>query len=170
MRKLAIIVPIAMVAGFVVHQTAQKDKSHVKIADATALTVVEVPAVPKVPVVPAVPVVPEVVAIREVELAELATLQAELAEIAVAIPAIEIDAEALANLRVHAEAKADIAAAVNGFVELLEQRKYDAMNEEQIVELTGSLLADIAANLEALLTIETKEGVVRVVRDTGGGK
>jgi len=32
------------------------------------------------------------------------------------------------------------------------------------------LLADIAANLEAFLTVETKDGKVRVVRDSGGGR
>ena len=167
MRKLAIIAPVAMVAGFVIHDAAKEDQHHVVVADATALTVVEVPAVPEIP---AVPDVPAVTVIHEVKLAELATLSTRLADLAVMIPAVEIDAEALADLRIHAAAKADVAAAVSGFVELLEQRKYNELNEGQIVELTGSLLADIAANLEAFLTIETKEGNVRVVRDTGGGR
>ena len=167
MRKLAIIAPVAMVAGFVIHDAAKEDQHHVVVADATALTVVEVPAVPEIP---AVPDVPAVTVIHEVKLAELATLSTRLADLAVMIPAVEIDAEALADLRIHAAAKADVAAAVSGFVELMEQQKYNELNEGQIVELTGSLLADIAANLEAFLTIETKEGKVRVVRDTGGGR
>jgi len=167
MRKLAIIAPVAMVAGFVIHDAAKEDQHHVVVADATALTVVEVPAVPEIP---AVPDVPAVTVIHEVKLAELATLSTRLADLAVMIPAVEIDAEALADLRIHAAAKADVAAAVSGFVELMEQQKYNELNEGQIVELTGSLLADIAANLEAFLTIETKEGNVRVVRDTGGGR
>jgi cytochrome c biogenesis factor len=167
MRKLAIIVPVAMVAGFVIYDTAKDDKHHLAVAEATALTVVEVPAVPDIP---AVPVVPEITAIHEAQLAELATLSTQLADLAVAIPAVEIDAEALADFRIHAGAKADVAAAVSGFVELLEQQKYNGLNEEQIVELTGSMLADIAANLEAFLTIEMKEGKVRVVRDSGGGR
>jgi hypothetical protein len=167
MRKLAIIAPVAMVAGFVIHDAAKEDQHHVVVADATALTVVEVPAVPEIP---AVPDVPAVTVIHEVKLAELTTLSTRLADLAVTIPAVEIDAEALADLRIHAAAKADVAAAVSGFVELMEQQKYNELNEGQIVELTGSLLADIAANLEAFLTIETKEGNVRVVRDTGGGR
>ena len=167
MRKLAIIAPVAMVAGFVIHDAAKEDQHHVVVADATALTVVEVPAVPEIP---AVPDVPAVTVIHEVKLAELTTLSTRLADLAVMIPAVEIDAEALADLRIHAAAKADVAAAVSGFVELMEQQKYNELNEGQIVELTGSLLADIAANLEAFLTIETKEGNVRVVRDTGGGR
>ena len=167
MRKLAIIAPVAMVAGFVIHDAAKEDQHHVVVADATALTVVEVPAVPEIP---AVPDVPAVTVIHEVKLAELATLSTRLADLAVMIPAVEIDAEALADLRIHAAAKADVAAAVSGFVELMEQQKYNELNEGQIVELTGTLLADIAANLEAFLTIETKEGKVRVVRDTGGGR
>ena len=167
MRKLAIIVPVAMVAGFVIYDAAKDDKHHLAVAEATALTVVEVPAVPDVP---AVPVVPEITVIQEAKLAELATLSTRLADLAITIPAVEIDAEALADFRIHAGAKADVAAAVNGFVELLEQQKYNDLTEEQIVELTGSLLADIAANLEAFLTIETKEGKVRVVRDSGGGR
>ena len=167
MRKLAIIAPVAMVAGFVIHDAAKEDQHHVVVADATALTVVEVPAVPEIP---AVPDVPAVTVIHEVKLAELTTLSTRLADLAVMIPAVEIDAEALADLRIHAAAKADVAAAVSGFVELMEQQKYNELNEGQIVELTGSLLADIAANLEAFLTIETKEGKVRVVRDTGGGR
>jgi hypothetical protein len=167
MRKLAILAPVAMVAGFVIHDAAKEDQHHIVVADATALTVVEVPAVPEIP---AVPDVPAVTVIHEVKLAELATLSTRLADLAVMIPAVEIDAEALADLRIHAAAKADVAAAVSGFVELMEQQKYNELNEGQIVELTGSLLADIAANLEAFLTIETKEGNVRVVRDTGGGR
>ena len=167
MLKLAILVPVAMVAGFVIHDAAKEDKHRIGVADATALTVVEVPAVPEIP---AVPDVPAVTVIHEVKLAELATLSTRLADLAVMIPAVEIDAEALADLRIHAAAKADVAAAVSGFVELMEQQKYNELNEGQIVELTGSLLADIAANLEAFLTIETKEGNVRVVRDTGGGR
>ena len=167
MRKLAILAPVAMVAGFVIHDAAKEDQHHVVVAGATALTVVEVPAVPEIP---AVPDVPAVTVIHEVKLAELATLSTRLADLAVMIPAVEIDAEALADLRIHAAAKADVAAAVSGFVELMEQQKYNELNEGQIVELTGSLLADIAANLEAFLTIETKEGNVRVVRDTGGGR
>ncbi len=167
MRKLAILAPVAMVAGFVIHDAAKEDQHHVVVADATALTVVEVPAVPEIP---AVPDVPAVTVIHEVKLAELATLSTRLADLAVMIPAVEIDAEALADLRIHAAAKADVAAAVSGFVELMEQLKYNELNEGQIVELTGSLLADIAANLEAFLTIETTEGNVRVVRDTGGGR
>jgi len=167
MRKLAIIVPVAMVAGFVIYDAAKDDKHHLAVAEATALTVVEVPAVPDIP---AVPVVPEITVIQEAKLAELATLSTRLADLAITIPAVEIDAEALADFRIHAGAKADVAAAVSGFVELLEQQKYNDLTEEQIVELTGSLLADIAANLEAFLTIETKEGKVRVVRDSGGGR
>ena len=170
MRKLAIIVPVAMVAGFVIHDAAKQDKGHIEVADATALTVVEVPAMPEIPAVPAAPVAPEVTVIQQAKLAELATLSTQLADLAVTIPAIEIDAEALADFRVHAGAKADVAAAVSGFVELLEQQKYNDLSEEQIVELTGSLLADIAANLEAFLTVETKDGKVRVVRDSGGGR
>jgi len=170
MRKLAIIVPVAMVAGFVIHDATQKDKGQIEIVDATALTVVEVPAVPEVPAIPAVHVDPEVTVIHQAKLAELATLSTQLADLAVTIPAIEIDTEALADFRIHAGANADMTAAVSGFVELLEQQQYDDLNEEQIVELTGSLLADIAANLEAFLTIETKEGKVRVVRDSGGGR
>ncbi len=170
MRKLAILVPVAMVAGFVIHDAAKEDKHRIGVADATALTVVEVPAVPEIPAVPAVPLEPAVTVIHEAKLAEMATLSTRLADLAVTIPAVEIDTEALADLHIHAAAKADVAAAVSGFVELLEQRKYNELNEGQIVELTGSLLADIAANLEAFLTIETKEGKVRVVRDTGGGR
>ena len=166
MRKLAIIVPVAMVAGFVIYDAARDDKHHLAVAEATALTVVEVPAVPNIP---AVPTVPEMTVIDEAKLAELATLSTRLADLAVTIPAVEIDAEALADFRIHAGARADVAAAVSGFVELMEQQNYNDLNEEQIVELTGSLLADIAANLEAFLTIETKEGKVRVVRDSGGG-
>jgi hypothetical protein len=175
MRKLAIAVPIAMVAGFVVYEAASQDQS-----DATTLQVIDVPAVnvvqtvsqaPHVTVVPpvhSVPLVPAVeVAAQQAQLAELTT---QLADLAVTIPAIEIDAEALTNLTVHASAKADIAAAVEGFVELIEQQNYNDLSEEQIVELTGSLLADIAANLEAYLKIETKEGKLRVVGDTGGGR
>jgi len=169
MRKLAIIVPVAMVAGFVIYDAAKDDKHHLamSVAEATALTVVEVPAVPNIP---AVPFVPEMTVIHEAKLAELATLSTRLADLAVTIPAVEIDAEALADFRIHAGAKADVAAAVSGFVELMEQQNYNDLNEEQIVELTGSLLADIAANLEAFLTIETKQGKVRVVRDSGGGR
>jgi hypothetical protein len=170
MRKLAIMAPVAMVAGFVIHDAAKEDQHHVVVADATALTVVEVPAVPEIPAVPVIPLESPVTVIHEVKLAELATLSTRLADLAVTIPAVEIDAEALADLRIHAEAKADVAAAVSGFVELMEQQKYRELNEGQIVELTGSLLADIAANLEAFLTIETKEGKVRVVHDTGGGR
>ena len=178
MRKLAIAVPVAMVAGFVTYEAASQDQSAtntLQAVDVPAVSVVQtVPQAPHAPVVPphhSVPAVPAVeVAVQHAQLAELNQLTAQLADLAVTIPAIDIDAEALANLTVHASAKADIAAAVDGFVQLIEQQNYDDLSEEQIVELTGSLLADIAANLEAYLKIETGEGKVRVVRDTGGGR
>ena len=176
MRKLAIAVPVAMVAGFVIHEAAsqdQPDATTLQLIDVPSASVVQtIPQAPPVPVVPPVPNVPAapVVAVQHAQLAELTELTTQLADLAVTIPAIEIDAEALANLRVHASAKADFAAAVDGFVQLIEQQNYEDLSEEQIVELTGTLLADIAANLEAYLKIETKEGKVRVVRDTGGGR
>ena len=94
-------------------------------------------------------------------------LASQLGELAITIPdGIELKAELLEGLQVHAAASADIAASVNGLVQLIEEEMDGHLDEEQIIAITGSMIADLAATIEASVAIAAKE--VKASRpDTG---
>jgi hypothetical protein len=97
----------------------------------------------------------------------LAEQAAQLASVTITLPELsQFDSEFFDELRVSAAAKADLAANFSGFLQVLEQFD-EEMSQEEVMTMTGSVLAELAASLEGYVQIEAKDGNVVVVADTG---
>jgi hypothetical protein len=168
MRKLAIILPVAMVAVYVTHEVASDSGKEARAIPAPTVTAVEVPVAPVPPVTPMVHVEPVAVSTSAVVVAPvLAEQAAQLASVTITLPELsQFDSEFFDELRVSAAAKADLAANFSGFLQVLEQFD-EEMSQEEVMTMTGSVLAELAASLEGYVKIETKDGNVVVVADTG---
>jgi hypothetical protein len=153
MRSIALFIPILVVAGFVIHEAVARADGRVETPAVASQTVV--PAPPRPHVAPVhLPETPEPMEAPEVAAAELSTQLAGLADLAVTLPAeFKLDTAMLREFTVSASARADLAATVEGLVELFEQQVDNEMTEEQIKQITGSFLADLAASLEAHLEV-----------------
>ncbi|KPJ92661.1 MAG: hypothetical protein AMS18_06920 [Gemmatimonas sp. SG8_17] len=167
MRRIALFVPIVVVAGYVIHDSlADNDARAVAPETASPSVVVAAPH----PAPPALAVPPRPAQAPHVATAELRAQLAGLADLAVALPAtVELDESVLHDLRVHASAKADIAGTIAGLIQIIEQQTDQRLNEDEVLAITGSVLADLAATLEAHLEVAGHE--VRVaIPDTSRGR
>lgn len=153
MRKLAMFVPVALVAGYVINDVASSSESPVPSSGTMSLAVVEAPSQPELAEITVAPAVSVAATVPSVD------LSSQLADLAITIPAaVELNAELLESLHIHAAASADIAASVNGLVQLIEDEVDGGqLNDEQIIAITGSMIADLAATIEARVAITTKE-------------
>jgi hypothetical protein len=167
MRRIALFVPIVVVAGYVIHDSVTSSDVHNVAPVATAQTVPATPPQPASSVLAARPVPARA---PQVPVAELGAELTGLADLALAFPAsVEFDESVLHDLRMHASAKADIAGTITGLVQILERQTDQGMNEDEVLAITGSLLADLAATLEAHLEVAGHEMQV-AIPDTSRGR
>jgi hypothetical protein len=152
MRKLAMFVPVALVAGYVINDVASSSESPAASGGTMSLAVVEAPSPPEHAEIAVAPTAAVAATVPSVD------LSSQLADLAITIPAaVELNAELLESLHIHAAASADIAASVNGLVQLIEEEVDGELDDEQIIAITGSMIADLAATIEARVAIATKE-------------
>lgn len=177
MRKLAILVPIAMVGVYVAHEVASgsESQSHtVSVAEAPVAPAAPVaplpPVAPVAPVAPAAPVAPvvhvEPVTAPTPALAASAIAErAALAGVTIQLSELErLDAEFLNQLTVSAAARAEFAANLDGFLEAFEHLGDEVDGEAMAI--AGSVLAELAASLEGYVKVATKEGNLVLIADT----
>lgn len=152
MRLVVLMIPIALVGGYVVHRLAnQATHTTAELPPPPAARVAPVSAV--APVSPAPPI------------ARLAGVDA---------PAhAEFDTEvADGQLRMRGAASASMVAAVEGALQLVSQRLADgdSLDAELVAELvtwSATLLADVAADVEGYIEIETPDGERIVIGGAG---
>jgi hypothetical protein len=177
MRKLAILIPIAMVGVYVAHEVATGSESQsdtVWVAEAPVAPVAPVAPLPPVaPVAPTAPVAP-VAHVTHVEpvtapapgvVASAIAEQAALAGVTIQLPELEqLDVEFLNQLTVSAAARAEFAANLDGFLEAFEHLGDEVDGEAMAI--TGSVLAELAASLEGYVKVATKDGNLVLIADT----
>ncbi len=166
MRKLAIILPIAMVGTYMAHEVASGGDNQSQTVLVAEAPVAPVPTVaPVAPVAPVLPVV-EVEPVVPTPVIAAAARQGATASVTINLPEFEeFGTELVQELTVNAAAQAEIAASFTGILQALEQ--IDEGLDEGAVALTGNVLAELAASLEGYIKIETKDGNVVIVADTG---
>ena len=166
MRLFLVLIPVALIGGFAIHQVAS-DSS----ATTEALTIaVEAPAIPDIPAKAATPAIAAAAAVPAMPAVDVRV--APLAEVSVRVPRqAMLEAEVLANeirLRAEAAAHADIEATLEGVIRKLDESlsETDIALEEAFEELgiSASFLADLAASIEASLEIAVEEGAAVRVR------
>jgi hypothetical protein len=166
MRRIALLVPIVVVAGYVIHDFFANSDARAVAPEAVTQTAVVAPPQPAQPPLPLPPVPAQA---PRVPVAEISTQLAGLADLALELPAsVDIDDAVLHDLSVHASAKADFAATIAALVQAIEQQADQQMTEDEIKAITGSVLAELAATLEAHLEV-AGQAVRVVVPDSGAG-
>lgn len=156
MRLVVLLIPIALVGGYVVHSLSNPTHHPERDVEPPAP-----PVPPAAPVAPAPPVAPPAPA----TFPRLALVDMPFDT--------EFDAEgADGRFRVRGAGSASLAAAVEGALQLVSRRlaEGDSVDAELVAELvtwSATLLADVAADVEGYLEIETPDGE-RVVINAAG--
>ena len=174
MRALLILTPIALVGGFAIQQAVTRPDictEEVAKASHTAPVVVAVPAVHAVPAVPAVhivPGVPDVPTIPDLEgLSHLATLSEDI-EVRIPREALDRASRLAGELRLRAEAHADVEIALHEVMEILDEHLSEidvaAMESLGDLGLSEDFFADLAASIQASVSVDVDDGGEVTVR------
>lgn len=167
MRALLIMTPIVLVGGFAIQQavTGQDIRGEKKTQVLAATP--DVAVAPAIPAIPAVPAAPDAPVMPHIEHLSHAVTLSEDMEIRIPRAALERVSRLAGDIRLRAEAHADIEVTLNEVMRMLDEHisELDVATLESLEDLglSESLFADLAASIQASVSVDVDdEGQITV--------